>query len=135
MFYEKVITVPLLTYPTDPVIEIIPVHPGVLTLVEVVFPAGCVGLVHLTLNYWERQVFPSNPDASFSGDDVAIRFNEDIEINEPPFEFKAVAWNYDDTYTHNVTVRLQITPHDRTIGNVLSTIIQGRTNMLSLGRA
>src|SRR5574341_393433 len=120
MIYETRLTIPKNTPATSPQTAVIPVHPGIVKRLEIVFPAGCVGLVHLQVFYWEHQIWPSNPDADFSGDDAHLEFEEDLEIVDLPFEFRVEGWNLDDTYEHTPIVRVLIIPFERDIRNLFS---------------
>jgi hypothetical protein len=125
MIYEQRITIPKNTPESAPAVETLPVHPGILKQVEVIFPAGCVGLVHLRIYYWEHQLFPANPDSSFSGDDAHLVYEEDLEIRETPLEFSVRGWNLDDTYPHTPIVRILILPFERDIRNIFSAFQLG----------
>ena len=127
MIYEKRITIPKNTPAYAPALTTIPIHPGVLQQVQVYFPPGCCALAHVVIKYWERQLFPTNPDSDFTGDDTLIEFSEDLEIVDPPYEFVVLGWNEDDTYSHTIIVRMQIIPHDRSLRNILTRLAIGTT--------
>ena len=127
MIYEQRITIPKNTAKAAPVEEVLPVHPGILKQVEVIFPAGCVGLVHLRIFYWGHQLFPSNPDASFTGDDAHLVYEEDLELTGIPFEFTVQGWNLDDTYPHTPIVRMLVLPFERDIRNLFAAFNVGAT--------
>lgn len=131
MIYEQRVIIPKNTPEAGYVEEVLPVHPGILKQVEVIFPAGCVGLVHLQIFYWGHQLFPSNPDSSFSGDDAHLVYEEDLEITEVPLEFTIRGWNLDDTYQHTPIVRMLIIPFERDIRRVFSTLMIGPTGPIS----
>ena len=82
---------------------------GHINFVELHFPPGVNALAHLSINYGLYQLFPSNQDADFSSGSETIDWIEDIELDQPPFEFVAYSWNDDDTYEHTITVRISIT--------------------------
>ena len=125
MFYEVRLTIPKNTSAAAPVSTVIYIHPGTVKQIEIIFPHGCVGLVHAQLFYESSQVWPSNINSDFAGDDVRIVFNEDYEIKSTPFEIGVKGWNEDDTYPHTVTVRLQITTAEKTLLAVLQSFILG----------
>ncbi len=131
MIYEKAVTIPKNTPEGSPVLEYLDVHPGNLRHVSITFPSGCVGLAHLRILYFEHQVFPSNVDSSFSGDGLQIAFAEDMDLKEPPYSFKLVGWNEDDTYPHTVTVRMQIVPVNKSILSILSSFFVGPSGPVS----
>jgi hypothetical protein len=125
MFYETSLTIPKNTPESAPVVDTIPVHPGVVKRVEVLFPDGCVGLVHVRILYYERQLWPANPDSSFKGDGDKIAFDEDLELTGAPFEFTVEGWNMDDTYQHTPIVRLSVIPFERDLGKIIQSALFG----------
>lgn len=125
MIYEAALPIPKLTPRSTPVSVDIPVHPGVLRHVEVFFPAGCSGLAHVVIWYWERQVFPGNPDGYFTGDGLSLVFDEDMEVTGVPYVFRAYGWNDDDTYQHTPIIRLQVIPDERDLVNLFKLFALG----------
>jgi hypothetical protein len=122
MFYEKILSIPKLTSVANPASVVIPVHPGRVNSVEVFFPDRCAGLAHLVITMWGRQVWPSNPDSFFTGDGTSIKFAEDLDLVDPPYEFVAYGWNDDDTYLHEPIVRIEITPADHTLEQLFARL-------------
>jgi len=131
MIYETHLTIPKNTPITVPVTASMPVHPGIVKQVSVFFPAGCCGLARVYIKWWERQVWPSNPDSYFMGDGQNLIFPEDIELVDPPFEFVLVGWNLDDTFSHTVTLRIAITPVDTTMTQLLQGLLVGARGAVS----
>ena len=54
------------------------------------------------------QVWPSNSEFDFHGDNGYITFPDTYLKLVAPFEFVAVTWNEDDTYQHTIHLRLGI---------------------------
>jgi hypothetical protein len=131
MFYELSLTLPANTPESAPVTDTIPVHPGVVKRVEVLFPDGCVGLVHVRLYYYERQLWPSNPDSSFAGDGDKIAFDEDLELTGAPFVFGVEGWNLDDTYQHTPIIRISVIPFERDLGKIIQDAFLGPTGPIT----
>jgi len=129
MFYETQLLIPKNTPATAPVEAVLYIHPGAVKRISVFFPPGCVGLARCIIQYWERQIWPSNPDSFLSGDDISIVFSEDFEIIDPPFEFVVQGWNLDDTYPHTVTARVEILPNEKDITKILSNLAAPRTGI------
>lgn len=127
MIYEYALTIPKNTPQETPVFGVIPIHPGIIKQVEVVFPPGPCGLAHIQLYLWERQVWPSNPNSSFMGDDVHILETEELEIIDPPFEIVILGWNDDDTYPHTPIVRVNLIPAASDLRTVLLTLLPQST--------
>ena len=112
MNYEKRITVPRNTPATAPVEETLTVHPGVVTEVNIVFPDGCIQLVHAQIMHWSQNLWPPYADMDFTGNNEVIDWNEEYAIQDPPFDFVVRAWNDDDTFAHTLTVRMAVLPRD-----------------------
>ena len=110
MYYEFRLTTPANTPRSAPIETELQLDEGVVTGVEVLFPPGCVGLVHLQVRRETHQLFPANADADLVGDTFPIRWREELEVGERPYVWTAVAWNDDDSYPHTVTLRLELTP-------------------------
>jgi hypothetical protein len=79
--------------------------PGTVHRVEVVFPAGCVGLVHSQAFRGAHQVWPTNDAGDLAGNGAPIEWDDEYDLDAAPFELELRAWNLDDTYTHTVTWR------------------------------
>lgn len=84
--------------------------PGTLTKVLVYFPWGCAGLVGLRILYYEHQVYPSNAQQWFTGNEILIEFEDDFLIEEGWGEFKVEGYNTDDFYTHTPIVSFVVLP-------------------------
>jgi len=125
MYYETILTLPANTLQTDPVRQILPIHPGTIQHVEVLFPPGCAALAHVQVLYWCHQLWPSNPDSFFSGNGYPISYDEDLQIVDPPYELELVGWNEDDTYAHHPILRVQVVPLGGTTNDILSRIFLG----------
>lgn len=83
---------------------------GVISHVDIQFPPGPVGLLHLQVRDALFQLWPINPDADFASNNVNISFREFIPVLTEPFLLKASTWNEDDTHSHRVILRVNILP-------------------------
>lgn len=110
MFYEFRITTPANTSSDDPLGTQLQLDEGVITAVEVLFPPGCVGLVHLQVRRELHQIWPANADADLAGDTFPIRWDDEVPVDEPPYVLTAVTWSDDDSYAHTVTLRIEFVP-------------------------
>lgn len=108
MFYSYALAVPASTLESAPATATLHVTAGTVDRVEIQFPAGCAGLVHVTVFHREHQAWPTNPDSDFSADNETITFNEDYPLVSAPYQLKLIAWNDDDTYPHTVTFHFGI---------------------------
>ncbi len=125
MIYETDVLIPKNTSINAPVSVILPVHPGVLRQFEVYFPRGCAGLARVRVLYWSHPLFPSNPDGWFRGDDVLIRFDEDMPLPGAPYEFLIQGYNDDDTYAHTPIVRMSIIPSGDDLASLFRSFLAG----------
>ena len=83
---------------------------GVIHKIDIVFPPGCLTLLHLHINDALHQVWPTNPDENFASDSETISFEEHFVIDYEPYELQAWTWNDDDTYSHQVIIRIGLLP-------------------------
>ncbi len=79
---------------------------GLVYQVEVEFPPGPLGLCHVSIFDGGYQIWPSNPDCDFHGDNGYITFPDTYLKLTEPYEFTALTWNEDDTWPHTVYIRL-----------------------------
>jgi len=133
MIYETRLTIPPNTSQADAVSTDVSIHPGTVTVLEVLFPTGCAGLVHVQIQHWHRQVWPNNPDGDFSGNGSPMTFAEDYEVVDPPFFFTVIGWNEDEFYPHTPIVRFQITPKSVGLLRSLANLFTG-PRLLSGGK-
>ena len=108
MFYRFALTVPANTPESDPVRLTLPLTHGIIHRVEIGFPPGPAGLVHVAIFRFESQIWPTNPGEWFAWDDYNIAFDEEYELFDPPFELSFRGWSEDDTFDHIVVVRLGV---------------------------
>ena len=108
MRYRRGIWIPAGRLASDPKIEVLEVVPGVITEVEINFPAGHSGLTYVQIFYNERQIFPTTPGVAFRGDDTLITFDESWPIREVPCELEILGWAPLTVYPHTVFVSVTI---------------------------
>jgi len=85
---------------------------GVIHQVDIQFPPGPEALLHVQIHHGLYQVWPSNPEESFASDAVTITFREFYDFTETPYVLSVYTWNEDDTYDHEVIIRLGILPKE-----------------------
>lgn len=110
MLFVYSITTPANTLEKSKKETILKVAFGIIHSVDIHFPPGPAGLLHIHINDALHQVFPYNTGSDFASDDTNISFREFIPSLVAPFKLKAFTWNLDDTFEHIVTVRLGILP-------------------------
>ena len=79
---------------------------GLVWRLEVEFPPGCAGLVHIRIMDGGYQMFPASPGETFSSDGSVIGFDDLYLKSSEPFEFTIEGWNEDTAWDHNINVRL-----------------------------
>lgn len=110
------------TTETDATITEISLQKGMIEYVNVIFPPGSVGLLHLQLFIHGEQVSPWNKTGSIIGNNVTIQAIKNYPLSQPPYIIIARLWNLDDTYDHSVL--LDIMESD-TEDNPISDFILG----------
>lgn len=110
MFYDFSVPIPANTPESAPVLVTAALTAGVIHRLEIEFPAGCAGLVHVAIRQAIHQLWPGNDAGSFSSDDHVIAFDEHYVLEQPPLELELVGWNLDDTYAHTIPVRIGVLP-------------------------
>ena len=113
MFYDYTLTIPPNTLITKPVTKIVTVSPGLVDRVMIIFPTGVAALAHIRILRGTHQVWPSNLDGDFASDGEFLDFSENYPLQDAPYEFILSGWNDDDSYTHKLIVRFNITPLER----------------------
>jgi hypothetical protein len=81
---------------------------GVLKKVGVYFPWGCAGLVGIRILHYEHQLYPTNLDDWYTGNEIFIEFESEYMILEGANEFKVEAYNLDDFYSHTPIVSFNV---------------------------
>jgi len=110
MIYDFAVTVLTTNTVDDPVEEEIKLTHGVVHRIEVEFPAGQIGLIHVSINHMGHQVWPSNPTGTFASDDHVVAFDDYYPLLSPPYIFKIIAWTEGTTFDHIVKVRFGLLP-------------------------
>jgi hypothetical protein len=110
MIYDFPITVAITNTEGAPEVSEIKLTHGVIHRLEVEFPAGQVGLIHVAVDHMGHQVWPSNPGGSFASDDHVVAFDDYYPLLSAPYKLKIRAWTDGTTYSHVVKVRLGLLP-------------------------
>lgn len=106
MIYTANITTPKDTEQTALKKTRIHVTKGLVYKVEFYFPAGSAGLMGVAVFDGLFQVWPSSVGEFFIGEDQMISFDDMYLKESAPFEFQCYTYNTDDTYEHEVSVRI-----------------------------
>lgn len=108
MFYSFDLTIPANTPASAPETLEVDLVPGVIHRVEIQFPRGCVGLVHVQVVQEFHQVWPTNPGADLASDGYTIAWDDAHELVEGQSLLTLVGWNLDDTFPHTITFRFAV---------------------------
>jgi len=110
MIYRFGITTTTAYTKENPLITPLLLTRGVVHQLDVVFPPGPRGTLHLTINDALHQVWPTNPDEEFASDADKISYREHYELEAEPYDLQAYTWLEDATYQHSCIVRIGILP-------------------------
>jgi len=110
VFYVIDIPTPANTLASSPLETRLVVTAGIAREEWFMFPAGCVGLAHMVVEYQSRQVWPALPGTSLHWDDVMIHVEDRYPFEEEPFDVVIKTWNLDDTYDHTLTFAVVVDP-------------------------
>ena len=108
MDYQLSITVPPLTQPEEPAYVAVRIPQGTITAVRVFIPWGVAGLAGVRLKIDEQQVYPSNLDGWYTGNDNMIVVNDKLTLTETFQTLKVEGYNLDDTYEHTIYVGVTV---------------------------
>lgn len=106
--YNLTLTIPANTTKSDPAKEELTLTKGVLAGGQIFFPMGCRGLVHVTINDGNGQLYPANKDDSFHGDGVAFPLVGRYTIDVAPYKLTIKGWSPTTIYEHNPQITLHI---------------------------
>jgi len=112
VLYVLALTIPANTAEAAPHEEDLKLTDGVITRVEVEFPAGCAGLAHTYARQAIHQVFPTNPDGDLCSDNYVAAWMDYEDLDTDPRILTIGGWNLDDTYDHTITWRIELTPRE-----------------------
>ena len=112
MRYRGALTIAAGQTQADPALYEMGVCAGIITEVEILFPAGHSGLTYLQIWYLGRQIFPTSEGAAFRGDDNVIEFGEQWVIFEVPHVLTLHGWAPDAELEHTVFVEVSVQPFE-----------------------
>lgn len=110
MFFAWDITVTAGTTEASPKTQVLKLSKGVITGIDVKFPAGCHGAVKVQLLRSEFQLVPLNRGEWVTGDDETVPTEPYYELDETPAELKFLGCSPGAAYDHVVTVRVAVQP-------------------------
>lgn len=110
MRYDFEIETPASTGIATPVRVATPLNKGRLVYGSVYFPWGCASLAHVRILHYEHQLYPTNQDAWFTGNELLIQFECAYNIEEGWTHFKVEAYNESSFYPHTPIVSFVVLP-------------------------
>lgn len=114
--YDFQITTPAATAKSSPQRTELVLTTGVIDQVQIAFPPGPSGLLHVLIQVGSSTLWPRNEGEGFAWDDFTIDFRPLYELRNPPV-LEAVTWNEDDFYEHLVTIRINLIPPELAFGS------------------
>jgi hypothetical protein len=101
-----------LVYPahtsTNKLITEVKLSAGILRRVDIVFPPGCVRLVHVQVFHGVNQILPVIPGTSYAEDSMHLELPEYIPFATGDNTFWIVTWNTGCSYKHLVNIMLNV---------------------------
>jgi len=110
MFFAWDITVTANTLEKSPKTQILKLSKGIITRVDVKFPAGCHRMVKVRLIRYGLQLIPLSGNEWVTGDDESVPTEGYYELMEAPAQLKFIACSPDTSYSHVISVRVQVLP-------------------------
>ena len=108
--YNFTLTVTANTSKDAPAEEEMKLMKGVIASALLQFPAGCHGLVHITIADSKQQLYPANADETYHGDDVNIPIIGKHALDKPPYKLLLKGWSPNTSYDHTIQLALSILP-------------------------
>jgi len=108
MIYSFPISTPANTTAASPQVTDCKIEKGLIKELFVNFPPGPSGLLYLQIEYHEVKIFPMTKNY-FHGDNMLFEFHDvGYKLSAAPFLLKAITWNTDDTFAHNVDIYINL---------------------------
>lgn len=112
MFFAWDIVVPVNTPETAPTTQTLKLTAGVITGLDVKFPAGCNGLVKVRLFHRDFQLVPLSKGEWVTGNDEVVPTESYFSLASTPYTLKFVACSPSSDYEHTITVRATVLPQE-----------------------
>lgn len=122
MIYCSTITTPKLTDQGQAKKTLLEVNRGLIWKIEVEFPAGCCGLVHIQIFDGSYQLFPATPRESLRGEGVIVSYDDLYLKSFPPWQLKIVTWNEDEKYDHTLQIRIGMASQEAFMSRFMPSI-------------
>ena len=106
MFYEFDLPTPANTTQANAVRKTLKLAQGIIHFVEVQFPPGCAGKVHLQVRQAGHQLWPKDQVENMKGDTFPIKFNEFQTLEPGRTILTAITWNSSERHSHTPIIRI-----------------------------
>lgn len=106
---------------------------GVITKVDIKYPAGCHGMVKARLFHQSLQLVPLSEDEWVTGDDETVTTETYAELLDQPFKLKLKVCSPDTDYDHTITVRIGVHPEEEAGVSTLTRLVKGFLDKIGLG--
>lgn len=121
---------------SEPDVFMLHITRGIVYQISVYIPPGCAGLCGVAVFDGNYQIWPTNPEVYFTGDNVYISFPDSYFKLTPPYIFTIKTYNIDETYSHSVKIHIGILSEQEYInrympGVSLNDAINTITNLLN----
>lgn len=132
MFFCWDITIAANTTEKEPYRQWLGLPKGVVTHVDIKFPAGCHGMVRIRLFKEALQLIPLSEDEWVTGDDESVPTDTYAELLDSPYKLKLIACSPDTTYDHTISIRIQVQPEYAAGISALTRMFKGFLEKLGL---
>lgn len=110
MYYNFTLAVPANTTKAAHTSKVMRLTVGIIHRVEVQFPPGCLGAVHVVIFHGGHQFLPTNPEGDFASDSKTIEIDEHYELKESEVDLYIYGWSDAEDLEHTITCRVGILP-------------------------
>jgi len=130
MIYISTITTEANTAKSDAKQTIFEITSGLIWRIEVEFPAGCCGLIHVQIFDGLYQLFPATPGESLRGEGATSGYDDLYLKDAAPFELTVKTWNLDETYDHTIQVRIGMASYEAFMSRYMPSVTWDKFNEL-----
>jgi len=121
MIYAKDCLIDAATPATNPSHDVLNVTRGLVYKVEVEFPPGCAGLVHLAIFDGGHQAWPSSAGTDFHTDGFTISFDDTYLKLAAPYQFDIYGYSAGTLHNHTIQVRVGLVSSEIFMARFLPT--------------
>lgn len=106
--YQKTITTNPNTNKDNPLITQVLLVSGVVKSLGIYFPFGHGGLTGVSFFTYTHQIYPSERDTWFIGNDLWLVLNTSVNIDTDPYLLEIRTYNTDSVYPHTFYITIEI---------------------------